>query len=269
MPYTLNGVGTSYWGKSNLDLHRDVCEHCGAVGDLASYDTGKYFVLLFLPLIPLGKLRILDECPKCRRHGALKLAEWRRLRHEEVGSAVTTLVEAGNPPLALLHCVSSYPMAPEDANLRAMDTLRETFGVPVGFSDHSLGITVALAAVARGAAVLEKHFTLDRSLPGPDQRASLEPDDLRSMVEGIRTVERTLGDGRKAPAAAEAETARVARKSLVAAREIQPGDIVEETDLVARRPGTGLAPSRLASVVGRKARRRIRSGEVLTLEMVE
>jgi len=186
----------------------------------------------------------------------------------EVDEAVRLIQEAGNEQLILLHCVSNYPAGVSDVNLHAMETMRKAFGVPVGYSDHTLGIEIPLAAAAMGACVIEKHFTLDRDLPGPDHRASLEPDELKAMVEGIRNVEKALGDGRKGPVASEANTADVARKSLVAARDITKGTILSEEWIAVKRPGTGLPPSLLKYIVGRKARESISAGTLLTLDMV-
>ena len=134
----------------------------------------------------------------------------------EVAAAVETVTAAGNRELVLLHCVSNYPASAASVNLRAMKTLEEYFMVPIGYSDHTQGIEIPLAAVALGACVIEKHFTLDRNLPGPDHRASLEPGELEAMVSGIRTVQSALGDGRKLPVAEELNTAAIARRSLVA-----------------------------------------------------
>lgn len=173
----------------------------------------------------------------------------------EVAQAVAAIEAAGAPALALLHCVSAYPAPPEDANLRAMDTLARCFGVPVGFSDHTQGIAIPLAAAALGARVIEKHVTLDRTLPGPDHKASLEPAELADMVAGIRAVLAALGDGRKRPAAREAEVAAVARKSLVLARALPAGAVLAAGDLTAKRPGTGIPPGRAAELVGRSLRR--------------
>lgn len=172
----------------------------------------------------------------------------------EVEQAVETVETAGCRELALLHCVSDYPADPAETNLRAMDSLAAAFGRPVGLSDHSLGQVVALAAVARGAALLEKHVTLDRSLPGPDHRASLEPAELKEMIAGIRTVEAALGDGRKRPTARELETARAARRSLHLGRDVPAGRPLVAADLVALRPGTGIAPSRFEQLLGRSLR---------------
>jgi sialic acid synthase SpsE len=140
------------------------------------------------------------------------------------------------------------------------------FRVPVGYSDHTLGVEVAVAAVALGACVIEKHFTLDRSLPGPNHRASLEPDELKALVGGIRTVEVSLGHGRKAPADSEANTAAVARKSLVAARDIPSGTTLTEDMIAIKRPGTGLPPAMRSHVLGRIVRTPVPAGALLTLE---
>jgi N,N'-diacetyllegionaminate synthase len=187
----------------------------------------------------------------------------------EVEQAVAAIRTAGNSQVALLQCVSNYPADPASANLRAMGTLMETFRVPVGYSDHVSGNEVALAAVALGACVLEKHFTLDRNLPGPDHPASAEPRELRALIDGIRKVELSLGDGRKTPAASEAATAAVARKSLVAAVPISRGMVVTAGHVGVMRPGTGLAPGMLGTIVGLRAKQDIPSGATLNREMFE
>jgi N-acetylneuraminate synthase len=170
--------------------------------------------------------------------------------------------------LALLHCVSNYPADPADANLRVIPALNSCFGVPVGWSDHTGDTTTAIAAVALGAVIIEKHITLDRSLPGPDHRASMEPAGFKSYVAEIRTAERSLGDGVKRPVESEQNTARVARRSLVAARDIRAGETFEEDMIGALRPGTGLAPYHLERFLGRRAARNIRRHALLELEMI-
>lgn len=165
--------------------------------------------------------------------------------------------------VTLLHCTSEYPAPFEDVNLRAMDTLREAFGFPVGLSDHSPGINVAIAAVARGAVMIEKHFTLDRTLPGPDHKASLKPGELKAMVEGIRQVERALGDGRKAPAPSEIKNIAVMRKCLVARRAIQAGEAFSEDNLAVKRAGGALAPDRYWDWLGRTATRAYAEDEAI------
>lgn len=185
----------------------------------------------------------------------------------EIEAAVGAIRGAGDPALALLHCVSDYPVEPADCNLRAMKTLRLAFEVPTGYSDHSLGIEVALAAVARGASILEKHFTLDRALPGPDHRASLEPDELASLVRGVRIVESALGHGRKEPSRREAANAAAVRKSLVAARNLSAGNVLTAPMIARRRPGTGLPPSMCNYLVGRRLKTSVAEGALLKLEM--
>lgn len=165
--------------------------------------------------------------------------------------------------VTLLHCTTEYPAPYEDVNLRAMDTLREAFGLPVGLSDHSPGINVAIAAAARGAVMIEKHFTLDRSLPGPDHKASLEPGELKAMVEGIRQVERALGDGRKIPAPSEIKNMAAVRKCLVARRAIRAGEAFSEDNLAVKRAGGGIAPDRYWDWLGRAATRAYAEDEAI------
>lgn len=186
----------------------------------------------------------------------------------EVDEAVRTLEDGGVTRLAVLHCVSQYPAAFEDSNLRAMQTMGAAFGHSVGYSDHTPGIAMPIAATAMGARIIEKHFTLDRDLPGPDHRASLEPDELGAMVTGIRQTEVALGDGIKRPANSEMDTANVARKSIVAARDIATGEQLDDDALTMRRPGTGLAPRLAPLVLGRTAARDIAAGTLIELEMI-
>lgn len=181
----------------------------------------------------------------------------------EVEHALRTLQLSGAQSVALLHCVSQYPAPPADTNLRAMATMRQAFQVPVGFSDHSLGIALPIAAVALGAEIIEKHLTLDTSLEGPDHAASLMPKDFAAMVAGIRETEVALGDGRKVPAPCEQDTRAVARRSLVVSRDIPAGTVLEKKDLLALRPGTGLPPTELPRIIGRRTARKVKAGDVL------
>ena len=185
---------------------------------------------------------------------------------DEVEGALGAIRAAGDPPVAVLHCLSAYPAPAGEVNLRAMDGLAARFACPVGFSDHTLGIEVAVAAVARGATIIEKHLTLDKSLPGPDHRASLDPAEFTAMVKAIRVVESALGDGVKRPMPSELDTRRVARKSLVAARALKAGDRVAAGDLVSKRPGTGISPAELPRVVGLRLTRDIAADEVIPWE---
>jgi N-acetylneuraminate synthase/N,N'-diacetyllegionaminate synthase len=186
----------------------------------------------------------------------------------EVERAVGWLKAVSPAPITLLHCLSEYPAPADQVNLAAMDTLRDAFGLPVGYSDHTLGIDISLAAAARGAAVIEKHFTLDRSLPGPDHKASLEPNELAALVRGVRAVESALGDGIKRPAPCEQANRLVARRSLVAARDLGRGHVLARADLSAKRPGTGIAPAELETLIGRPLKKAVVQDEVLTWDLV-
>ena len=182
----------------------------------------------------------------------------------EVADALKAIRAAGNPRVILLHCVSNYPAAAADANLRALRSMMDEFQLPVGFSDHTEGPVVALAAVALGACVIEKHLTLDRKLPGPDHQASLEPNEFRSFVSDIRRVESALGNGVKEPAQSESDTRNVARRSLVAAVGLEEGTLLTADMLNEKRPGTGIPPSAIGQVIGKKLRRRIEPNEMLS-----
>ncbi|HEY3100222.1 MAG TPA: N-acetylneuraminate synthase family protein, partial [Methylomirabilota bacterium] len=188
---------------------------------------------------------------------------------EEIAAAVDAIRRAGDPPLALLQCVSAYPAPAEETNLRAMDTLRDRFACPVGLSDHTTGIEVAIAAVARGAAIIEKHFTVDKTLPGPDHRASLDPAEFAALVRSVRRVEAALGDGDKRPMPSETDTRRVARKSLVAARPIARGEKISREMIAVKRPGTGISPADLERAIGRTAARALAADEVIEWAALE
>lgn len=189
--------------------------------------------------------------------------------YEDIADALGACTAAGNGDVILLQCASLYPAPPGRMNLRAMATMRQAFAVPVGLSDHSLGIHVASAAVALGASVVEKHFTLDRRLPGPDHPFAIEPGELRELVRQVREVEAALGDGLKlGPAPEEEEMHRKARRSLVAARGIPRGTRIERSMIAIKRPGSGIRPKFVELVVGRVARVDIEEDAVLTWEML-
>lgn len=185
----------------------------------------------------------------------------------EVEEAVHCIQEHSDAGLVLLHCVSDYPAHERDVNLRAMNTLARVFGLAAGYSDHTLGIAIPIAAVALGACVIEKHLTLDRSLPGPDHRLSLEPRQFSAMVKAIRDVESCLGDGIKRPTASEQDVARAARKSVVSIVDISQGTAVTADMLAIKRPGTGIPPRDLEKIEGRIARITIPADTVLQWEM--
>ena len=219
--------------------------------------------------IPSGELTNIPYLDHVARLGLPLIVSTGMASLGEVETAVETLRRAGNDRLALLHCVSNYPADPADANLRAMATLRAAFGCPVGFSDHTPGIEVAVASVALGASIVEKHFTLDVTLPGPDHRASLNPDQFGQLVAALRRTESALGTGIKRPAAREADTAGVARKSLVAARDLAVGTVLTDALLAVKRPGTGLPPAWLPLVRGRRLRVAVPAGTLIALDLLE
>jgi N-acetylneuraminate synthase len=184
----------------------------------------------------------------------------------DVEEAVVAITGEDNHKISILHCVSNYPAAAEDCNLAAMDTIARAFGFPVGWSDHTLGSAISWAAVARGAKIIEKHITLDQSLPGPDHKASMEPQDFADFVLGLRANEAAIGSGRKYPTEAEQRTALVGRRSIVAARALQAGELVGPADIKIVRPGTGLAPSLLPMVVGARLARNVAADSPLVVE---
>lgn len=186
---------------------------------------------------------------------------------EEIEDAVRVIQEIGFPrsSLTILHCTSDYPALHEDLNLRAMLSIRDKFDTRVGYSDHSVGIQIPLAAVAMGAEVIEKHFTLDKGLAGPDHRASLDPDELKMMVASIRSLEIALGDGIKKPCSVEVENAAVVRRSLVASRNIKKGEVFSIENLSAKRPGIGVSPMRLGEFIGKEAGRDFLKDELIDL----
>ena len=186
----------------------------------------------------------------------------------EVREALDVIQRRGNNQVILLHCISEYPASVESLNLKVINLLRQTFKLPVGFSDHSLEVLAPAIAVALGACVIEKHFTLSRSLKGPDHKASLEPHELREMVRLIRLTERMLGDGIKRVTHGEEQIKLLVRKSIVAKRDIPAGSLITRDMLAFKRPAIGLEPSKLQLLIGRKARRHIKRDEAITLNDV-
>jgi N,N'-diacetyllegionaminate synthase len=185
----------------------------------------------------------------------------------EIGAAIMVFEAAGiaRSCITVLHCTTEYPAPMEDVNLRAMLTIAGEFGVKVGYSDHTQGIEVAIAAVALGACIIEKHFTLDQSLPGPDHKASLEPDQLAAMVKSIRNITQAMGDGAKRPTRNEVKNLLIVRKSLVAAKPIKAGEPFSKLNIIAKRPGTGISPMRLDEVIGKFAPRNFEPDELIEL----
>lgn len=184
---------------------------------------------------------------------------------QEVAEAVDVLKKYGSTEIALLHCTTEYPAPFDEINLKAMLTMREEFKLPIGYSDHTMGIEIPIAAAAMGASIIEKHFTLDRAMDGPDHKASLEPDQLKAMVKAIRHVEAAFGDGIKQPVHSEINNISIARKSIVASKRISKGELFTENNLTAKRPGDGISPMRWFEVLGKKAVRDFEEDELVEL----
>jgi len=217
--------------------------------------------------VPSGDLTNLPYLRYLTRHGWQVLLSTGMANLGEVEAAIDIVEQSGTPreKITVLHCTTEYPTPMEDVNLLAMANIGKAFGVKVGYSDHTLGIEVPIAAVALGATVIEKHFTLDRNLPGPDHRASLEPSELKAMVQGIRNIEKALGDGIKRPSPSELKNKAIARKSIVAACPIKAGEAFSEENLMAKRPGTGISPMHWDEVIGRTASRDFSEDELIEL----
>lgn len=212
----------------------------------------------------------ITDLPFLRKIGGLKkklILSTGMSNLKEICNALEVLTDAGTPKekIVILHCNSEYPTPMRDVNLRAMHTIRKKFGVSVGYSDHTMGYEVAIAAVALGATVIEKHFTLDRNLPGPDHRASLEPKELKEMIASIRNIEQALGDGNKQPSASELKNKVIGRKSIVAAKRIKKGEPFTVSNITVKRPGNGINPMKWNRVIGKKALRDYMPDELITL----
>ncbi len=187
----------------------------------------------------------------------------------EIEVTVNYLRKQGLRGLVLLHCTTSYPAPMDTVNLRSMETLRKAFGFPVGYSDHTTGINIASAAVSLGACIIEKHFTLDRSLPGPDHKASIEPSELKNMVKDIREIEIALGDGIKRISSEESEIKKIATKSLVSKCSITAGEIITPQSIIIKRPGIGIEPRFFDTIIGKKMKHDISKDRVITWDMIE
>lgn len=221
-----------------------------------------YLISLGLPVvkIPSGEITNLPYLRAVNRYGKNVILSTGMSTLDEVAAAIRVLDNCG---ITLLHCTTEYPCPFDAVNLRAMLTMKESFRLPVGYSDHTNGIEVPIAAVALGATVIEKHFTLDRNLPGPDHKASLEPNELKAMVLAIRNIEQAMGDGIKKPAIAEIKNIAVARKSIVAKQNILKGEIFSEDNIAVKRPGTGISPMKWDEIIGSAAMRDYRKDELI------
>jgi len=256
------------------DMHNELIEHCKSRG-IKFFSTGfeseSLDLLIELGLdyfkIPSGEITNLPYLRHVGQYRKPVILSTGMSTLDEIEKALNILEQEGTPRdcIIVLHCNTEYPTPMIDVNLRAMLTIRDTFSVQVGYSDHTLGIEVAIAAVALGAKVIEKHFTIDRKLPGPDHKASLNPEELKLMVKAIRNIEKAMGDGIKRPSVSELKNKSTVRKSLVASRPIFKGEVFSEANLVVKRPGTGLSPMRWDEVLGRKASRNFEADELIEL----
>lgn len=239
-------LSTPHSCKEDIDLVAKLCPAIKvASGDLTNLPILKYIAAKNLPIIlSTGMARL-----------------------KEVREATDAILPI-NRELILLHCTTNYPTPLNEVNLKAISTMIKEFDLPIGYSDHTEGIKVSLAAVALGACVIEKHFTLDKKLPGPDHKASLEPQELKEMVNGIKNIQQALGDGIKKPRPSEIEIAKTIRKSIVAAGDIKEGTTIEENMLIIKRLGTGILPKHLEKVIGKKAKKEIKKDQLISWDMV-
>ncbi|HAJ26564.1 MAG TPA: N-acetylneuraminate synthase [Syntrophus sp. (in: bacteria)] len=274
---------TTGWDESQLEMVKKLeldetahvrlqqhCRHKGIQFLSAPFDLESIDLLNRLGLelfkIPSGEITNL---PYLRKLGALQkrlILSTGMANLGEIEAALDILAESGTPweNIVVLHCNTEYPTPFEDVNLRAMLTIRNAFpGISVGYSDHTPGIEVPVAAVAMGATVIEKHFTMDRNLPGPDHKASLEPDELKAMVQAIRNIEKALGDGLKRHSPSEVKNKAIARKSLVATQPIKTGELFSSDNITAKRPGTGISPMRWDEVLGQAAQKDYKKDDLI------
>jgi len=250
--------------KLELDksAHDELIKHCEEKGIRflsAAFDHDSIELLadLNIPLykIPSGEITNLPYLRHIGRMGKPIILSTGMSTLEEVQKALNVLLESGaeKEKITILHCNTEYPTPMEDVNLKAMLTIREELGVNIGYSDHTLGIEVPIAAVAMGATVIEKHFTLDRTLTGPDHAASLEPHELKSMVTAIRNIKKAMGDGIKKPSPSETRNIPIARKSIVAKKPIKKGERYSEENITVKRPGTGISPIEWDNIINQKS----------------
>lgn len=245
-----------------LTDYKPLKEYCDKVGigfmstpfDLVSIDVLESLDMDYYK-IPSGEITNLPYLRKIASKHRPVILSTGMCEVKEVEAALQVLEQGGvkRSDIIVLHCNTEYPTPMADVNLRAMDDLRRSLGVEVGYSDHTKGIEVPIAAVALGATVIEKHFTLDKTMEGPDHKASLEPDELKAMVDAIRNIEQALGDGHKHVSPSERKNMDIARKSIVAARDIRKGEVLTEENITTKRPGNGISPMRWDSVIGTTA----------------
>lgn len=255
-----------------FDAHRELKEYCDSIGimylstafDLDSVD---FLAEMDIPVwkIPSGEVTNLPYLEKIAKLHKPVIMSTGMCEMEEIGAAVEILKNNGAGEITILHCNTEYPTPIEDANVRAMLDIQKTFGTKIGLSDHTLGPEADIAAVALGASVIEKHFTLDRNMEGPDHHASMEPRELKAMVNSIRRTELALGDGVKRVTRSEGKNKDIARKSIVAKRRIKAGETFTAENLTVKRPGNGISPMKWYEVLGKTAKRDFEYDELIEL----
>lgn len=215
--------------------------------------------------VPSGEITNLPYLRKLGGLGKPVIISTGMAEMSEIEDAINVISSSGThiKDITVLHCNTEYPTPMHDVNLKAMNTIKEVYNVPIGYSDHTLGIEIPIAAVALGATVIEKHFTLDNTMDGPDHKASLEPNELKAMVTAIRNIEQALGNGVKAPSPSEAKNKPIARKSIVASADIFKGEIFTENNLTIKRPGTGISPMKWDEIIGSEATKDYKADDLI------
>ena len=250
-----------------FEILADYCREIGIQFLSTPFDLERISFLEHLGLdmwkIPSGEVTNLPYLIKIARTGKPVILSTGMCRMSEVEKAVEILREYGTTNLSVLHCTTEYPAPYEDANLSAIKALQERLHVPVGYSDHTAGTEASIAAVALGAVIIEKHFTISRQMEGPDHKASLEPEELKKLISGIRNIEMALGNGNKIPSKSERKNINVARKSIVAKQKIKKGEILTEENITTKRPGNGISPMRWFEILGTPAVRDFEEDELL------
>lgn len=256
----------------SFEEFRNIKKYCDKKGILFlstpfDLDSIEFLETLHIPLwkIPSGEITNLPYLTKIAKTGKDIIMSTGMCQMQEIKEALTILKENGAGKITLLHCNTEYPAPFIDVNLNAMKTMRDKFKVEVGYSDHTVGIAVPIAAVAMGARVIEKHFTLDKNMEGPDHKASLEPDELKQMVIDIRNIEKAMGNGQKIPSMSEIKNIDIARKSIVANCDIKKGEILTDRNLYIKRPGNGISPMKWNEVIGTRAIKDFKKDELILI----
>lgn len=260
---------------SDFQALKDYCDEVGIAFMSTAFDLPSLDLLVKLGQkgfkVPSGEITNLPYLQKIAAYNVDTILSTGMANLEEIGQAMDAMLAAGleKEKLVILHCNTAYPTPMEDVNLNAMQSLQKAFGVRVGYSDHTLGIEIPIAAVALGATVIEKHFTLDKVMEGPDHAASLEPDELEQMVRSIRNIEQAMGDGLKTPSKSEAQNTVAARRSIYTTKPLEKGMLITEDCLIMKRPGDGISPMQIGEVLNKRLVHAVEGGYKLRLSDVE